>query len=199
MVCWFTACRVFVVPVCMSHVAHPRLSHIMLISKTQENSYFRQSGSEQSFSACAFGAKQKFYFFFFSAAPYLKTSDIWFSLSYRSFLPLKRSAGAEALEAAIYPSVAVKCTTHISPGYLERDWPPPQSPEPQRAVTQPSHTHTHTHTHTPQETLSLKTHRRKLFVEKKKKKNDKHTLSWFLFCSLHPLRFLLIRGTYRHD
>lgn len=37
------------------------------------------------------------------------------------FLLLNRSAGAEALEAVIFPSVAVRCTTHISLGYQGMD------------------------------------------------------------------------------
>lgn len=55
----------------------------------------------------------------FSKALFLKTekeAGIWFSLSYQFSLLLKRSAAAEALEATIFLSVAVRCTTNISPG-----------------------------------------------------------------------------------
>lgn len=61
---------------------------------------------------------------YFTFSPHLKTErdpGIWFSLSYHSFSLLERSAGAEALEAAIFSSVAVRCTAHISQGYLGRD------------------------------------------------------------------------------
>lgn len=48
-----------------------------------------------------------------------RNPGIWFSLSYHSFLLLKRSDDAKALEAVIFPSVAVRCTTHISLRYPE--------------------------------------------------------------------------------
>lgn len=157
--------------------------------KTTISHKVRRSISKESFWTRTSGTKHNFVLghFAFSTGPHLKPerdSGIWFSLSYHSFLLLKRSAAAEALEAAIFPSLAVRCTTHISPGYLRRDglllrarhhrdlsvsW-----------TSAPSAAdHTHTHKHILQESLSLETHWRELFREK----NDELWLHNLIFFS----------------
>lgn len=93
----------------------------------------------------------------------VKMIGIWFSLSYHSFLLLKRSASAEATRGSNFPISSCQVHHPHLTGITGEGRPPSLSPPPPRPVSQPDLWSWWYSLHTHRGTLSLKTHRWKVF------------------------------------